>query len=159
MGKTSIMNFEPFGYSENTNTKPKGASPRGATITPSEYKKHLRLFGLEDIDALSENKTELLLTPELNIGGELNRDELTHFTRLLIHKIEDILNARLQDDEFVSFSNMVANIHERAMPTEDGNTSTSKTSTKKPRPGKPTGDMPGIASGDSARGTLGYLED
>jgi excisionase family DNA binding protein len=158
MGKTST-NFEPlgpFGYSENT-TKSKGISPRSATITPSEYKKHLRLFGLEDIDALTEGKTELQLTPELNLAGELNRDELTNFTRLLVHKVEDILNARLKDDEFTRFSNMVASIHERAMPEDTNSSNKSKTAPKKVRPGKPVGDTPGVVA-DSVRGTLGYLE-
>ncbi len=130
-----------------------GLSPeqKKVAITPSEYKAHLKLFGLEDVEALSSEKTELQLTPEMNLGGELNRDELTHFTRLLIHKIEDILNSRLKDDEFITISNIVANIHERANPETAGRTIVPQ----KARPGKAMGVTPGV--NNSGNG-LGYLE-
>lgn len=120
-----------------------GEKSTSATITPSEYRAHLKRFGLEDVEDLDIGRLDSALTPELNLEGEFNRDEVTQFVRALAHKIEDILDSRLTDREFQNINNIVTQVHERTIKS-------------KPKIIRPV-IRPGYI-GRGANGDLGYLQ-
>jgi len=109
-------------------------------ITPSEYISFIKAFGLENIDFLKPEKTEIQFLPETGIFNSLNRDQINFLTRQIVHKLENVLACRLSDVEYLKLANIVAIVHERGTPTPP------ETSVKV---------QPGVPS--SLKLTLGYL--
>jgi len=105
-------------------------------LTPSEYEQFLKTFGLDDVDCLQADKSDIELLPEVGLGASINRDHVTVLVRQVSHKIENLLNCRLTDAEFLRINNIVSAAHLRGL---EVTTTTKKTV----RPNQANRDTPG----------------
>ena len=113
----------------------------GGDITPSEYLEFIKSFGLEGVDFLKPEKTDMSLLPKEGLFDNLNRDQINYLIRQIVHKMEDTLSCRLTDSEYQKLANIVATVHDRGSTLKD-------VKEEKVRPGIPS----------NQRGyTLGYL--
>lgn len=93
------------------------AAETAPILTPSEYDQFLKLFGLDEVDCLQSDKSDIELLPEVGLGAGVNRDHTNVLIRQITHKIETILNTRLTDAEFLRISNIVVSAHQRGLAT------------------------------------------
>lgn len=84
-------------------------------ITPTEYEQFLKKFGLDQLDCLQPEKADIELLPEVGFGIEVNRDHVNFLTKGICHKIENVLNVRLTDSEYLRINNIVSEAHSRSV--------------------------------------------
>jgi len=84
-----------------------------------EGQEFLKSFGLENVDFLQPEKTDMSLLPKEGLFDNLNRDQVNCLTRQLVHKMEDVLSCRLIDAEYQKLANIVAMVHDRGTNKEE----------------------------------------
>jgi len=123
----TLRNWDKRGILETTRTA--GGHRR---IANSEIERLQNKIGdnsmTEKISKATESATRVgtaglekpLLKPTVaRLAESKNPDEVIDFTRNMIHSIEDELNARLTDEEYQTFEELIFSVHDRGLPKVD----------------------------------------